>query len=304
MFSHLNPNCTSDRTMKTILFGLLQGLGGWIAVSALMSWILQSQYGMRATDTIGMSIFGGGFAWASFGLFVSSFGCWRERAAILGGVSGTPPVDGKHAVLVGTIEPSGSRLQAPLDGSQCVMYTYEIRFDVGSGKSRSFGTIARGIGLAPSRIVTRAGSYKLLVVPNLEGDSPANSSAARIERFLRYAHQTTFTKKEDSAKELLAQWADDDGAYRSDVAYFPIDDANTQYWQPHQQHVPPGARVCVFGPYSKAKGGIVPSITKPVRLICGSIEDVAATLKSQMITRSIIGTFLAAPLVVAFLVNR
>ena len=87
------------------------------------------------------------------------------------------------------------------------------------------------------------------------------------------------------------------------MAYFPIDDADTQYWQPHQQHVPAGSRVCVFGPYSKAKGGIIPSVTKPVRLICGGIEQVAATLKSQMITRGVIGTFLAAPLVIAFLAN-
>ncbi len=153
--------------MKIILFGLLQAFSGWLVAGTLIAWYLQS-HGMRLSDTIGIAIFGGLFAWASFGLFVSSYGRWRERAAILGGIAGTPPVDGKHGVLVGTIEVTGPRLQAPLDGSPCVMYTYLIENDTGSGKSRALSTIARGVALTPSRIVTRSGSYKLLVLPDCD----------------------------------------------------------------------------------------------------------------------------------------
>lgn len=290
--------------MKIILFGLLQGLGGWAAVSALIWWYLQSR-GMRPSDAIGIAIFSGGFMWASFGLFVSAFGRWRERAAILGGITATPPVDGKHVVLVGTIEPTGPRLQAPLDGSPCVMYSYGIHIDTGTGKSRMLANVARGVALTPSRIVTRAGTYKLLaLVYNLQAESPTNSSAARVERFLQYARRTTFIKGERAANELLAQWSDDDGAYRSDVAYIPLEDPDTQYWITEQHHVPPGARVCLFGLYSKAKGGIIPSVARPPRLICGNIEEAAATLKSQVVTRSIIALFLAAPWVIAFVVNQ
>lgn len=289
--------------MKTIAIGLLQGLGGWLACSALLSWYLQSQ-GARATDTIGIAIFGGLFAWASFGLFVSSFGCWRERNIILERGATKPPVDGKQVVLVGTIEATGPRLQAPMDGADCAMYSYEMRFDSGQGKRRSFGTLARGFGLTPCRIVTKTGAYKLLVVPDLTAESSRTSTSARIANFLQYAKRTTFRKSNEAAKESIERWSDDDGSYRSDVAFHPLDGADTRDWIPDQQHVPVGARVCVFGLYSKARGGIVPAVSRPTRLICGNVEDVAATLKRQTVTRAVIAVFLAAPLVIAYWINR
>jgi len=290
--------------MKTVLIGLLQSLGGWLAVSAVMSWILQWQYGVSAVDTIGMSLFGGAFAWVSFGLFVSSAGCWRQRAAILGGVAGKPPKDNRQVVLAGTIQPIGSRLQAPLDGSVCVMYSYEIHYDAGQGKRRSIVNVARGIALTPSRIVNKSGSYKLLSVPILEAGTPTLSNDERIERFLQYARRTTFIKKDGAANELLAQWADDDGAYRSDVAYGPLEGAETRHWVANQTHVPVGESICVFGLYSKAKGGIIPSAMTPTRLICGGVAEVAAKLKRQAVTRGLIGLVLVSPLVIAFVVNR
>ena len=287
--------------MKTIVIGLLQGLGGWLACSALLSWYLQSQ-GARATDTIGIAIFGGLFAWISIGLFISSFGLLRERSAILRGTAA--PADGKRAVLVGTIESSAPRLQAPMTGDACVLYRYEMRYEAGQGRRHNTATIARGVRLAPCRIVTQSGTYKLLVVPDISVDSEGTSTDQRIANFLQYAKRTTFTKSENAADELLKQWSDDDGDYRSDVAFFSFDGEDSRYWIPKQQHVPPGERVCVFGLYSKARNGIVPSTAKPARLICGSAKDVAAKLKRQAMTRAIIAMLLAAPLVIAYLVNR
>ncbi|MBL8522062.1 MAG: hypothetical protein JNN20_00085 [Betaproteobacteria bacterium] len=290
--------------MKTVLIGLLKGLGGWLAVGLLVSGFLQSQYGMRATDTIGIAIFAGLFIWAAFGLFVSSFDRWRERAAILGGLSGAALKDGKQAVLLGNIEPTGAPLEAPLDGAACVMYSYEIYYDAGQGRKRSVTNVARGVGLTPSRIVNKSGTYKLLSVPELEGESPTLSNDARIERFLGYARRATFIKREAAAQERMTQWADDDGAYCSDVAYVPFDGADKRYWVASQQHVPVGASICVFGLYSKAKGGIVPSATVPTRLMTGNLKDVAAKLKSQVVTRAVIGLGLLALIGAVVLMNQ
>lgn len=289
--------------MKTVLIGLLQGLSGWLVIAALLSWALQ-QHGLRPTDTIGIALFGGAFVWAAVGLFASAAGRWRERAMILGGASCTPPADGRQITLVGTIEPTGPALKAPLDGSACVMYSYEIVNDSGTGKQRFVTNVARGVALAPCRIVTQSGVYKLLVVPEIQAEVPRISNKECINHFQQYARSTTFTKGEESAQELLDRWRDDDGAYRSDVAFVPPGSAETNNWVTRQQHVPVGAGVCVFGLYSQAKRGIIPCAATPTRLICGSVDEVAARLRSQVVTRSSIATLLIALIVMVYLMNR
>lgn len=228
------------------------------------------------------------------GLLFSAFNRWRERAAILGGVSGVAPRDGANAVLVGTIEASGPPLRAPLDGSACVAYTYEIKDDRGTGKQRTISNIARGVALAPATIVTRTGSYRLLAVPALEASEPALTRSQMIANFERYARETRFIDRKDAADELLAQWADADGDYRSDVAYVRLEGIETDKWVLQQQHLPPGSQVCVFGRYSSERRGIVPSAGGPVRVIRGNAEQVAASLRSKIVTRSVLGVIFGA----------
>ena len=203
--------------MKTVLVGLVQGPIAWLAVSAAISYALQGRYGTRAGGTIGVSLVAGGCVWAAVGLLSSSVSRWRERAAINGGVAGVHPADGKAAVLVGTIEPTGPVLTAPLDGSPCVTYSYEIHDDRGQGKRRSITPVVRGVALTASTIVTRTGSHKLLVVPQIDAAEPVASRDEMIANFQQYATRTTFTARKGSADELLAQWNDADGEYRSDV---------------------------------------------------------------------------------------
>ena len=40
--------------MKIVLWGLLQGLGGWLLAVAAMSWLLQALTGAPATSTLGV----------------------------------------------------------------------------------------------------------------------------------------------------------------------------------------------------------------------------------------------------------
>lgn len=280
--------------MRTLVIGLIQGPVAWLAIAAAISLGLQSRLGSSFPATIGVSLLGAAFVWASVGLLFSAFHRWHERASILGGVSGVAPRDGANAVLVGTIEASGLPLRAPLDGSTCVAYAYEIKDDRGTGKQRTISNIARGVALAPAAIVTRTGSYRLLAVPALEASEPSLTRSQMIANFERYARETTFIDKKDAADELLAQWADADGDYRSDVAYARLEGIETDKWVLQQQHLPPGSQVCVFGRYSAERRGIVPSAAGTVRVIRGNPEQVAASLRSKIVTRGLLGVVLGA----------
>ena len=110
-----------------------------------------------------------------------------------------------------------------------------------------------------------------------------------IASFQRYARDAIFIDQKGSADELLAQWEDVDGRYRSDVAYAQLTDVDTSQWVLRQQHLPAGSQVCVFGRYSAPRGGIVPSIGGPVRLVRGNLDQVAASLQSKVVTRSLLG---------------
>ncbi len=274
--------------MRTVLLGLLQGPVAWLLVSLAMSLLLQVRFGFSLPATIGVSLLAGAFAWASVGLLWSAFHRGKERSALMGGVAGVTPEDGAHAVLVGTAEATGPLLRAPLDGSSCVAYAYEIQDDRGTGRKRFISNVARGVALTPTAIVTRTGSYRLLAVPALEASEPTATRSQMIECFQRYAREAIFIDQKGSADELLAQWEDVDGRYRSDVAYAPLADVDTSHWVLRQQHLAAGAQVCVFGRYSAARGGIVPSAGGPVRLVRGNIEQVAASLQSMVVTRSLL----------------
>lgn len=281
--------------MKIVLWGLLQGLGGWLLAVAAMSWLLQALTGAPATSTLGMALFGGAAAWAAIGLLLSSGRRWRERAAIRAGAQGRPPADGRKAVLVGVIQATGPLLQAPLDGATCVSYAYDIKVYRRSGKSRHLFTVARGVALTPSCIVTAAGRFKLLVVPDLDATRSAAPQPSCIDRFVDYAGRTPFVMGKASAQELLDRWTDDDGTYRSDVAFEPLQDASTAGWMAQQQHVAPGDPVCVLGRYDAARGGVVPAPTgTPTRLIVGSTAEVVSALRATALWHAAFGVALAA----------
>lgn len=289
--------------MKAVLVGLLQGLVGWLLMAAALGGWLTWQYGLPVTDTMGVSLLVGGLWWATGGLLVSALACARERRSILRGAAGPAPADGAKVVLAGVIEPLAAVLRAPLDRAPCVAYSYEVLIDRGSGRKRNIIPIARGVALAPSRIVTPSGAYKLLAVPDLQAVDSSAPLEQRIQSFLAYAAVTRFIEGQNSAQELLDRWADEDGSYRSDVNFRPTAGADTTLWQARQQHVPPGSPVCVFGRYSQARGGVVPTGLKPVRLLVGHPTEVAASLRRQMLSRGLVAAGLsvgAAVLLMSF----
>ena len=292
--------------MKGAAAGCLLGLGAWLGAAGAVSWLLQTRGGFAFTATIGVSALAGLFAAAAVGLLYAAYTNRRERAALLSGIAGVRPADGPGAVVVGMIEAMGPLLHGPMDGAPCLIYSYEVTETRGSGKRRFIYKHFRGAALTPSTIVTASGSYRLLTVPDLEPAEPSNTASERSAAFERYARTTTFIRKDAAAQELSDRWSDDDGAYRGDVAYEDLDAVNLTNCQLEQRHVAPGVRVCVFGTFSSAKGGIVPStgLQAPPRLIVGDVTQVAATLAAAARTRLIVGllaTAVAAGLVAAFM---
>ena len=294
--------------MKQAAVGCLIGLGGWLGVAAGIAWYLQARHGHTLVDTLGVAGGAGLIALGGARLLYSAFTAWRERSALLGGIAGVQPSDGPGAVLVGTLEPLGGRLRAPLDGLDCLAYSYAVTEDRGTGRKRVILTHFKGVGLAPSTIVTASGSFRLLTVPDLDAAAPGGTASDHVAAFERYAGATAFTGAGTSAQELLDCWSDADGAYRSDVAYASLEAVNLVNCRLVQQAVRPGARVCVFGTFSAEKCGIVPSATWAAspRLMVGNVEQVAASLGSTAKTRLVLGILIssgAAGLVAAFIAN-
>lgn len=238
----------------------LAGLGGWLAVATTLSALLQMLTQAAWSDTLGASALAGLIGWAALNLLHAAFQAWREHAAVgRGHDDGRQPADGARAVLVGTLEALGPPLRAPLDGSACLAYEYRITEDRGSGRRRTLLTHVRGHALTPSEIVTSSRRHRLLDVPDLQASAPATPSSGHIAAFEAYARTTRFTPAAGAARELEARWTDDDGASRADVCFTPLETLDLARCQLAQQHVPPGAPVCLIGTYSKARGGLVPS---------------------------------------------
>lgn len=278
--------------MKHAAVGCLMGLGSWLLLALVWAGLLQWRFDAPLAETLGVSTLAGLMSYVALTLLHAAWQSWRERAAITSGRAGTPPADGKRAVLVGTLEALGPLLRAPLDGSACVAYDYRITEDRGSGRRRMILTHFRGTGLAPCVIVTRSGRHRLLTVPDLQTSPPAGPSSGHIAAFGRYARETNFTGADTAANELVARWTDDDGAYRSDVSYVPLASIDLTRCMLAQQQVRAGAMVCAMGWYSKARGGLVPSPTwagNP-RLIEGDLNELVQTLGASARRRLLLGT--------------
>lgn len=295
-------------TARSCLLTTLLLVGGWAALSGAVMAYLQHAHGLGPQATGGVSLMAGGFAWVSVGLLWGAVRALRERSALARALEGTPPVDGTLTALAGRLEPTGRRLTSPLEGRECVLYAYQVLVDRGSGRRRHVAPAYRGTALVPCSIVTASGSYRLLAVPDLgEVEPSALSRESALARATEHVRRTVFRPAKESARELEECWSDADGSYRSDVSYVePGEALDLAACRFEERHVRPGAPVCVIGPFSESRGGIVPhaNVFKPVRLVPGDTARVASALLATAVRRLAIGLLVAgaaAGLVAAFL---
>jgi hypothetical protein len=299
--------------VKSLFVILAFLIASWVAVVFAALQGLHLWTGRPAGAGFGAALFGGSFAWMACACLTAGLRAARERAAIRRGIAQPPTQDGP-VVLAGRID-SSRPLEAPFDGREAAAYTYEVTIDKRIGRTTSRIPLYRGVGLAPCRIVTGAGAFRLLAVPTIEGstnDSHSDlSRAGARERVAQYLRRTTFTPGNESAKELVARWGDDDGAYRSDVSWVaapggeltassgaaessePPDLAACRYVQ---TVVAPGTEVCAFGHYSVERGGLVAlsAFSHVTRLVLGDPAQAAGFLFRRARLQFVLATLLTA----------
>ena len=272
---------------------------GWAVVIVAVVYGLHLATGRPLVQGLGAGLLAGSLGWMAAACLSVMVRSLRERAAIRHGTDRVPAKDGP-AVLIGRID-CARPVVAPLDGRDCVAYTYEVTRDVKSGRSWTRFVLYKGIGLAPSQIVTGAGTFRLLAVPTLEGADVADAPREEtLRRFARYLGETTFTKRTAGAAgtgvaELEARWSDSDGDYRSDISDARGSPAELDGCRFEQQIVPRGAQVCVFGHYSTNQRGIVPDPdwAQTTRLLLGDPAEAGAKLASRARMQFVFATLLA-----------
>ena len=293
--------------MKGCAQSALLSFLGLVAAIVAISVGLQRWRGFELTDTIGVALFGGFFLWVSANLWMSAATAWRERAALAAGLAGTTPLDGRQTILAGHIEPIGPVLRAPLSGRECLAYSFEIYAMVSGFRRQTRVVYCDGIAVTPSMIVTRAGSFRLLAVPELDCDeslldSESRARAADVMRTAPFEPPPPPFKQPSIGK----QWSDDDGEYRRERRLVE-GDVDLGKCRLSERALERGAPVCVFGQYSAAKRAIVADPadwSKITRVMKGNAESIVGQLGSSIIRRTI-GALVVAALgvggVVAFI---
>jgi TM2 domain-containing membrane protein YozV len=287
--------------VKGCAFNVLLSLLGLAAIVGAISFGLDRLYGLAPRDTIVASVLGGVGGWIVANLLLSALTTWRERGALVNGLAGTTPVDGRRAVLVGEIQPVGASLVAPFSGSECVAYTFEIYRISREFRQATKVVCFDGVALTPSVIVTRAGSFRLLAVPDLDCEETQVSSEVGRQRAADFIARTTFeTPAPGLARPSIErQWNDDDGAYQRDMRRV-TEDVNLVECTLSEKRIPRGARVCVFGQYSQDRRAIVADPndwSKMTRLMIGDAGAIVRQLRSRAIGR-LVGALIAAAVVV------
>lgn len=279
--------------MKGCALRALVQVAALVAAVGVVGWWLITSYQLRITDVIGVSVLVGLLIWIAGSVLLSVFSAWREKRALADSIAGKAPRDGERTILVGHLEVIGKPLEAPLSGGKCVAYWFEVWEMRGSGKTRSKAVYLDGLALTPTRIVTNAGIFKLLAVPQLDCDSARLERSAAAVRATALWQRTPYSEplKPFSGRPSAAEeWNDTDGDYqrivrRTDAA---IDLAHCTY---DERMLAPGDRVCVFGKYSEAQRAIVPDThdwSKITRVMKGEASDVVRQLGRRIVRRLLV----------------
>ena len=292
--------------MKGLALKFLLQVLGLVALIGGTSAGIVNATGVAPVKTIGVSIGAGFFAWIAMALFVAAIRAARERRALRTGMAGVPPVDGRRAIIVGTIDALGAVLRAPLSDRECVAYTFELFKYQGSGKRRTRVTFAEGIALAPSAIVTQSGTYRLLAVPELDCQPSDLDSGTALPRAAELMRTVPCVPLVPFARPSVeARWSDDDGEYRRELRRFESPELPDEV-QMTERVIERGARVCVFGAYSAERRAIVADRhdwSRIVRVMKGDPDAIVRQLGASVVRRSI-GTIvfgaIAAALVAMF----
>jgi hypothetical protein len=243
----------------------------WVAV---FFFLLRDRFEPPA-DWIGAAVMGFG-AHLIMGMLINIVRRLRESRLVARAARGHVPGDGEQVAILGTIEPAGKPLIAPLSGLPAVLYDYKI--DARLNKSRQ--TVFSGFGLSPAAIRASIGNVRLLGFPALkkfEVDRDIEDHAAVDGRLSSMPWTRIEGLHAFSRIERMVE--DADGRVLENFRMTDRESA-AGLWMA-ETRVEPGMRVCAIGRWSAAKSGLVPSKVgtgESLKLL--RVDDAAAALRS------------------------
>ncbi len=205
----------------------------------------------------------------------------RQLRLFEASVAGVPPADGAEVAAFGVLVADGPLLAAPLSGTPCVTYDYQISLHTSRGSSGGV-ILCSGHGLTPSHVETAAGGVRILACTGFNMPTTYLEGPAVVARATRYCAETTFaafrlTSMRATLRNMKELRADDDGAIKADFGTPATGlDAAGHFFAEHVAL--DREEVCAFGRYSAERGGLVPdpdSIEEfPVMMWTGSASRI------------------------------
>lgn len=264
-------------------------------------------YRLPLADVLGASLLAGLLIWVGVSLLMGAVSSSRERRALGNSIDGRPPRDGERTILVGHLEAVGKPLRSPLSERRSVAFTFEVWEMHGGGKSRRRVVYLDGLALTPTRIVTNAGSFKLLAVPELDCDPTPLDHATAVVRATALFQRAPYepVKPFSGRPSIEQQWNDTDGEFQR-VTRHAEQDVDLANCTCTEKILEPGDRVCVFGTYSEAQRAIVPDSqdwSKMTRVMKGEAGDILRQLNTRVVRRLLVALVvfgLAAGTLLAF----
>ena len=131
-----------------------------------MGLLTQPPEWMRSVCAAAVSLPAAFFASMGLGFLHGVWQKFAERSLIQFSIHGGLPINGKNTAAAGVITPLASPLTAPISGSPCVAYNYEIcHTGIRAGKRI---TDFHGFSLSPFVIQTAVGPVRLLNYPEFD----------------------------------------------------------------------------------------------------------------------------------------
>ena len=243
---------------------------------------------IHSVPSVGMAILGGFSALALFGAITNLLQSLSDKIVLTRAIKRVPFADGKRAVAIGRVEPSGlATLAAPFSGRDCLAYEYEVYENittrVGSGPpTTSKKLYCSGFGMIPSHIRTDQGEIRILGFPLID-EFPKDfmekpEDRAQADTFIA---QTNFHNIKKNLGNIFSQFddlfRDADGLVRKDLGE-PVSIQDKH--QLTELVVPRGAEVCAFGVYSKRDNALfAKTAALPIRLIPGNPAEAEKRLR-------------------------
>jgi hypothetical protein len=262
-----------------------------LAASIAAYYVVLAPYTEWPANAIAPAI--GGFAAFSF---LSGIYNWLRAYRQTRRLGDQPQVvanlqDGEEVAISGAIRPINAPLQAPLSGTPCVAYDYDImhrvRRETGNRTVHHDDIDIAGLALTPSVIDTPTGSVRLLSFALLE-DFPrtAKNDPALRARARDYIASTTFkpmglTKVFSAFGALKDALTDEDGAVRMDWRMTP-GDIELERAVMRERLVTPGQQVTAIGIYSAERRGLIAKdMSTMIQLRPGGTKDAQRLILRQ-----------------------